>query len=150
MKNVQFKDSVAEFTITDGPAAGTYSMLWFNVERNLDGDILDLQKIVKVNGKEVNLKIRLSDTVGSEGLEQWLEDQKALQESLPCECDRCGCEFPRSQATMRRVRVGAVVAPMPYCPGCAKFLWEVEDGFGESENSVEPADLTSFHKPDFE
>lgn len=129
-------------TIHAGPAKGSYR---FSIYRLRDGR-LDLGTH-DIGGKRVQLKVDLSD---KPALRQELESHQLRCESeaavTPCTCDRCGAEVDRGQATLRRVNLQGWKTKLPYCPECARFLWETEDGFGESAGSVEPADRTPYHK----
>jgi hypothetical protein len=74
------------------------------------------------------------------------EDAAYREAATSLECDRCGKEFPKGQATFRPARVGGWKVKLPYCPDCAHFLYAAEDGYGDAPGSVEPADNTPHHK----
>lgn len=66
------------------------------------------------------------------------------------QCDRCKQTFAAAEATFRPGRVGAFKCKLPYCPTCAQFLFETEDGFGETSPSYPPGDSTPYHKEDLD
>ncbi len=144
-KTLRFVDDwKALVTIHSGIAQGEYPTNLYDLENLLPGGLLSLGHHA-IQGKQVHLQIRFSELEGREEIPVRRDRHEAAQP--PMTCDRCGLPIA-GEPTYRPARVGGWKVKLPHCPTCARFLWESEDGFGETVGSVEPADRTPYHKGD--